>query len=231
MNREAQGVLLLVTGGAVLRVSSTDDYLRFVKAGLRPFLLVTGVVLVVAAIATLWYEYRSARATRKTHHEPRIAWLLVLPVFALVVVVPPALGSYAANRTGTALQQPPGFPDLPAGDPIQLSVPDYAARAVYDHGRSLGGRRISITGFITVGGRGVPILTRMVLSCCAADARPIKVGLSGKVPPAPRPDTWLEVIGTYTDKQIKDDVNDGIIPFIDVSQARPVPAPRDQYES
>jgi putative membrane protein len=250
VNREAQGAALFLLGGAVLHASLTDLYLRYVKAGLRPLLIVAGVVLIVAAIATFWYERRPARATQgnqpdhvhdhdhehrdgrsHVHHEPRIAWLLVLPLFALILVAPPALGSYAADRTGTALQPPPGFADLPAGNPLQISVLDYATRAVYEHGRSLGDRRIKLTGFITVGGRGAPYLTRMVLTCCAADAQPIKVGLSGQVPTALQPDTWLEVIGSYTDMQIKDDVNGGPIPFINVSQARSVPAPPDQYES
>jgi uncharacterized repeat protein (TIGR03943 family) len=244
VNREAQGVVLFVVGGAVLRASLTDQFLRYVRAGLRPFLLVAGVILIVAAIATLWYELRPARATQEDqsetdhhdghghgHREPRIAWLLVLPVFALVVVVPPALGSYTANHTGTALQRPPGFPALPAGDPLKITVLDYATRAVYDDGRSLGDRRIEITGFISVGDHGVPYLTRIVLSCCAADALPVKVGLSGQVPPGLRPDSWLQIIGTYSKKEIKDGVNGGTIPFIDVSQATPVRAPHDQYES
>jgi putative membrane protein len=243
VNREAQGVVLLVTGAAVLRASVTDLYLRYVRAGLRPFLLVAGVFLIVAAIAIFWYELRpAARKTRAAqraqddghghaHREPRIAWLLLLPVFALILVAPPALGSYAANRTGTALQRPPGFPTLPGGDPLQLSVLDYAGRAVYDHGHSLGDRRIEITGFIAYGRGSAPYLTRMVLSCCAADALPVKVGLSGQFPPALKSDTWLEVIGTYTAKEIKDDVNGGSIPFIDVSQAKPIPAPHDQYQS
>jgi uncharacterized repeat protein (TIGR03943 family) len=236
VNRQAQGLVLFLLGGAVLRASLTDLYLRYVKTGLRPLLLVAGVVLIAAAVTTFWYELRTARATREKrpeheHHQPRVAWLLVLPVLALVVVTPPALGSYAANRAGTALQEPVGFPALPAGDPLQIGLVDYAGRAVYDHGRSLGDRRVRITGFITVGGRGVPYLTRMVLNCCAADAQPVKVGLAGHVPSTLRPDTWLEVIGTYTSKQAKDDVNDGPIPFIEISQARPVPAPHDRYES
>jgi uncharacterized repeat protein (TIGR03943 family) len=241
VSRQAQGLLLFLLGGAVVRASLTDLYLRYVKDGLRPFLLAAGVVLIAAAVTTLWFELRPGRKGRKTqpqrehheghgHREPRIAWLLVLPVFALVLVTPPALGSYAADRAGTALQPPVALPALAAGDPVQIGVVDYATRAVYDHGRSLGDRRIKITGFITVGGRGVPYLTRMVLNCCAADAQPVKVGMSGKVPSTLRPDTWLEVIGTYTNKQIKDDVNGGPIPFIDVSQARSVPAPRDRYE-
>jgi putative membrane protein len=234
VNRPAQAVLLFIIGAAVLRASLTDLYLRYVKTGLRPLLLVAGVVLIVAAIATLWYERRREPhhpGPGGTRHEPRIAWLLLLPLFALILAAPPALGSYAADRTGTALQPPPGFADLPAGDPVRISLVDYAARAVYDHGRSLGDRRITITGFVTVGPRGAPYLTRMILSCCAADAQPVKVGLSGQLPPALRPDMWLEVTGTYTDKQVKDDINGGPIPFINVGQARPIPAPRDQYES
>ena len=233
-------MLLFVAGGAVIRASLTGEYLRYVKAGLRPYLVATGVVLMVTAVTTIWYELRKARAAKKSgsghrdghaHREAWIAWLLLLPVLALIVVVPPALGSYAADRAGTVLQRPPAFPDLPAGDPIQLSVPDYATRAVYDHGHSLANRRVVITGFITVAGRDTPVLTRMVLNCCAADAQPVKVGLSGKVPSGLRPDTWFEVVGTYIGKQIKDDLNGQPIPFIDVSQARRVAAPSSPYES
>jgi uncharacterized repeat protein (TIGR03943 family) len=165
------------------------------------------------------------------HRGPRIAWLFLLPLFALLAVTPPALDSYAADRAGTALQRPPGFAELPAGDPMPLVVVDYAARAVYDQGHSLGDRRVEIIGFVTVGSHGTPYLTRMVLNCCAADALPVKVGLSGHVPPDLRPDMWLDVVGTYTDRRVKDDVNGGPTPFIEVSQARPVPAPHDQYES
>jgi putative membrane protein len=207
-------------------------------------LLAAGIVLIVAAIATVWYELRRPRATQESrperehhdqrdhaHREPRISWLLVLPLLALILVAPPAPGSYTASRTGTALQPPPGFPALASGDPLQLSVVDYAGRAVYDHGRSLGDRRIKMTGFITLDRSGKPYLTRMVLNCCAADAQPIKVGLSGQIPPILQPDTWLEVIGTYTNERTKDPINDGIIPLINISQTRPVPAPPDPYEN
>jgi putative membrane protein len=245
VNREAQAVVLFLVGGSLLRASATDLYLRYVKAGLRPLLLVAGIVLIVAAISTVWYELRRRRpATRDdqperahdpghghAHREPRISWLLLLPLFALLLVAPPALDSYSAMRAGTALQAPWGFPTLPASDPVQLSVVDYAGRAVYDHGRSLGDRPIRVTGFVSFDGDGTPYLIRMLLNCCAADAQPVKIGLTGQLPPDLRPDTWLDVIGTYTNKQTKDPVNDGAIPFIDVRQARPVPTPPDPYES
>jgi uncharacterized repeat protein (TIGR03943 family) len=231
VNREVQGVVQVLVGAAVLRASLTDLYLRYVRSGLRPFLVVAGVVLIVAGIATLWYEMRRSRETQShTHREPRVAWLLLLPLFALIVVGPPALGSYAADRNGTALQRPPGFDPLPAGDPLQLGVLDYAARAVYDHGNGLGNRRIKLVGFITIGHRGAPYLARMVVSCCAADALPIKVGLSGQVPANLKPNAWLEVTGHYTSKKLTDYFNDRPIPFIDIVEVRPVPAPRQPYE-
>ena len=60
--RQAQAVVMLLLGGAVLRITVTGTYLRYVKAGLRPLLLVAGVLLVAAAVMTLWYELR--RRTR-----------------------------------------------------------------------------------------------------------------------------------------------------------------------
>jgi putative membrane protein len=236
VNRESQGVVLFLIGAALLWASFSDLYLRYVRAGLQPLLIGAGIVLIVASLTTFWYEFRATRARKDSekghsHREPGIAWLLVLPVFALILVAPPALGSYAANRTGTALQRPPGFPPLPAGDPLQLTVLDYATRAVFDNGHSLGTRRFTITGFITIDHAGNYVLTRMVLSCCAADALPIKVGLDGQVPAALKSDSWLEVTGVYTARHLKDEVNDAVIPFIEVRQAKPVPVPRFQYES
>lgn len=237
-------MLLFVAGGAVIRASQTGDYLRYVKAGLRPYLIATGVVLMVTAVTTIWYELRKARAAKNAatksgsghggghaHREPWIAWLLLLPVLALVVVVPPALGSYAADRTGTALQQVSDFPPLPDGDPAKISVLDYASRAVFDEGRSIGTRKVRLTGFVLKGQDGQPYLARMILTCCAADARPVKVGLTGDAPTGLKPDTWLDVTGTYTRKSVKDAINGETIPYLDVSDYQQIPAPNEQYES
>ncbi|MET8448660.1 TIGR03943 family protein [Streptomyces sp. NPDC005209] len=252
MNRQAQAAVLFLTGAALLHAGFTDLYLRYVKAGLRPLLLAAGVVLIAAALATAWYEWKGARrskaeaATAKAaeaaeatdiadahehvHREPRISWLLVLPLFALILVTPPALGSYSAMRTGTALQQPYGYSKLPVGDPVPVSLVDYAGRAVYDHGRSLGGRSVRITGFVAVDRTGAPYLVRMALNCCAADAQPVKVGLTGKIPPVLQPDAWLEVTGRYTPERTRDPVNHGPIPFLQVTAAKPVPTPHDPYD-
>ncbi|MFF9274691.1 TIGR03943 family putative permease subunit [Streptomyces griseosporeus] len=229
MNRTAQAAVLFLLGAALLHAGSTDLYLRYVKAGLRPLLLAAGIVLVAAALATLWYARRRPPETHP-HPEPRISWLLLLPLFALVLVAPPALGSYSASRTGTALQQPYGYPALLAGDPLRIALADYAGRAVYDGGRSLAGRRIAITGFVALDRSGTPYLVRMALNCCAADAQPVKIALSGRIPPVLQPDAWLEVTGRYTPRRTKDPVNGGPVPYFEVTSARPVPVPHDPYD-
>ncbi|MDT7846296.1 TIGR03943 family putative permease subunit [Streptomyces justiciae] len=247
MNRHAQSAVMFLLGATLLHAGSTDLYLRYVKAGLRPLLLLSGAVLIAAAVATLWYERRGAdhgdhddhgahddhgdHDDHADHHrEPRVSWLLVLPLLALVLVAPPALGSYSAMRSGTALQQAYGYDDLPATGPLRLGVADYAGRAVYDHGRELRGREIKVTGFVALDASGRPYLVRMALNCCAADAQPVKIALTGKIPPVLRPDAWLEATGTYTPERTKDPVNNGPIPYLKVTSARPVATPSDPYD-
>ncbi|MFF4571538.1 TIGR03943 family putative permease subunit [Streptomyces sp. NPDC001410] len=236
MNRQAQAAVMFLLGAALLHAGATDLYLRYVKAGLQPMLLASGVVLIAAALATAWYERKRNKAAKATAHaghahpEPRISWLLVLPLLSLILVAPPALGSYSALRTGTALQQPYGYGKLPAGDPVPLSVVDYASRAAYGHGRSLHGRPVRVTGFLALDHSGAPYLVRMALNCCAADAQPVKIALTGKLPPVLQPDAWLEVTGTYTAKLTHDPVNNGPIPYLSVTSAKPVPTPQDPYD-
>jgi uncharacterized repeat protein (TIGR03943 family) len=244
VNREAQSVVLFLLGGAILRISVTDVYLRYVKEGLRPFLLAAGALLVVIAAVTLYREVfgRTAQGEDEAaeelhdgehHHHggPRVAWLLVLPVFAVFLVGPPALGSYAASRGGTSVARQSDYAPLPAGDPVPLPVLDYASRAVWDRGASLGDRRVRLTGFISPAPSGGGVyLTRMVLTCCAADGRPVKVGLSGDVPAGLAPDTWLEVIGRYDERTDRDTANDETIPYLAVESVRSVSQPAQPYE-
>ncbi|MEX3100509.1 MULTISPECIES: TIGR03943 family protein [unclassified Streptomyces] len=230
MNRQAQSAVLFLLGAALLHAGSTDLYLRYVKAGLQPLLLAAGVVLVVAAAATWWYEREQAVGEEShAHPEPRVSWLLVLPLLALILVAPPALGSYSATRTGTALQEPVVYGKIPATGPLKLALVDYAGRAIYDN-KTIKGRDIQIAGFLALGKDGTPYLVRMALSCCAADAQPVKVALTGDIPPVLQPDTWLTITGTYSPKRMADPVNGGPIPFIQVTRAAPVAEPKDPYD-
>jgi uncharacterized repeat protein (TIGR03943 family) len=241
VNRQTQAVLLLLFGGAILRASVTDLYLRYVKEGLRPFLLAAGAVLVLAAVITLWYELRPAATAGQAdddghghvHHEPRVGWLLILPVLGLLLVAPPALGAYTAGQAGTvaaAQRSDSDYPALPPGDPAPISLLDYASRAIFDAGRSLTGRQLKLTGFVTPAADGSPMLARIVLTCCAADGRPIKIGLTGKAPADVPADTWVQVVGVYTPTVGKDPVNKADVAYLEVRQWEQISPPKRQYE-
>jgi len=162
-----------------------------------------------------------------------VGWLLILPVLGLLLVAPPALGSYAAGQAGSVLSAQNAesdYPPLPEGDPVPLSMLDYASRAVFDEGKSLTGRNLQLTGFITPGPDGKLMLARIILSCCAADGRPIKVGLSGNAPTGVAADTWVQIDGTYTTRTEKDPVNDATVPYLEVTTWQEIPAPEQQYE-
>ncbi len=167
------------------------------------------------------------------HGDSRVAWLLLLPTLALLLFAPPAIGSFQASRNGTALgsRASSDFAPLPEGDPVRISVLDYASRAVFDQGRSLADRRVMLSGFLIAGPNGEPYLARMMVQCCAADARPIKVGLTGEVPADVGPDLWLEVVGTYTERSDRDPVNGESIPYLQVASSKVISAPSQQYES
>ena len=233
MNKQAQAVIMLLFGGAILKATFSDLYLRYVKEGLRPFLIGAALLLVAAAVLTLWYDLRGKSGTHGHDHEPKVGWLLLLPVLGLLLVAPPALGSYAAGQAGTVLTAPgtdSDYPALPAGDPVDVGLLDYASRAVFDGGRSLTGRTLRLTGFVTPGPDGQPVLARMVMSCCAADGRPIKVALSGQVPAAVPADTWVQVVGAWSDRVDQDPVNKAQVPYLEVRSWQEIPVPKQQYE-
>jgi uncharacterized repeat protein (TIGR03943 family) len=240
-----QSVVLLLIGGALIRTAWTGTYVRYVKPGLHWYLIAAGAVLVLVAAINLARLFATAARGHQHDHghdqddghghgrrrfEP--SWLIVAPALALLLVAPPALGSYAASHGGTALGSAAAsdFPPLPAGDPARVSLLEYASRAVFDQGRSLQGRTVTMSGFIVTDG-DKRYLTRMIITCCAADARPVKVGLTGAVPPGTAADTWLEVTGAYTAQTDPDPVDGEPIPYVTVTAARPIPAPKQPYES
>jgi uncharacterized repeat protein (TIGR03943 family) len=232
---------MLVLGGAIVKASTTDVYMRYVKHGLRPVLIIGGALLIAAAVMTLWYETRAVVRDETDHGhehghghgEPRFGWLLVLPVIGLLIVAPPALGAYTAAQSGsilTAQGSASDYAPLPPGDPVQLGMLDYASRAVFDRGRSLTGRHLELSGFVTPGPNGQPMLARIVVSCCAADGRPIKVGLAGDVPTGVATNSWLQVIGAYTPTVGTDPVNGAAVPYLRVTSWQQIPEPAEPYD-
>jgi putative membrane protein len=251
VKRHLHGLILALLGGTLLKLAITGQYTRYVKAGLRPYLICAAIILLAVAVLSLWPVRRAGQLAGPhdaaghdvhehdddghghSHGRADVAWLLVIPMLAVLLIAPPALGSYSAGRSGTALGAGASsdFPPLPAGDPVRLSVLDYASRAVFDDGRSLTGRQLTLSGFLLANGKGGWYLTRMVITCCAADAQPIKVGLTGQLPGTVHANDWIQATGTFTNQRDRDPVNAQPIPYLTVSSTAPIQAPAEQYES
>jgi uncharacterized repeat protein (TIGR03943 family) len=221
VRRDTQHVLLVLLGGALLRIAADDTYLRYVRPSHRWLLLAAGAVIVVLAIVGLLRD----RAGPPAHEHGHTPWLLLAPVLVIALVAPPALGADAVSRAGA------GNAVVRASDvfgplPDELSVAEFVQRAIWDTGGSLDGRAVTLTGFVVPRGTATE-LARLTIACCAADARPNRVRLVGDVGDHAA-DTWLQVRGVLQAGSAT--AANGHVPALTVTSARMIPPPPDPYE-
>jgi uncharacterized repeat protein (TIGR03943 family) len=284
MRREAQAVVYVVLGAVLLKLVISGEYLNYVRTVLKPFLIITAVLLITFGVLGFMRDWRgraaverlqqrSAEARIRTHgpgsaelpipaepdadqpdadqpqppvvgtdehdehdeHEHGseghgVGWLWVLPIFVLVLVPPPALGSFAAERGAVTVPKPPesvSYPALTGSDPVALEVHDYARRAVWDGGRTLTGRTVNLSGFVTPHTGGSWYLTRMKVNCCAADARPFQVQVVNSPRRVVR-DAWVRVTGTWLPSTSSDPWK--ATPLISAVTVQIIPTPAQPYE-
>ena len=68
------------------------------------------------------------------------------------------------------------------------------------------------------------------MACCAADARPVEVGLTGNLPAGLVAGEWIEVDGGFVDLRDRDPISQALIPYIEVSAVRAIAPPAIPYE-
>ena len=244
MTRDVGSIILILIGGALLRITSEDVYLRYVKESLKPWLIASGLILIVLGLLQLADVWRTARraqasgvpAAQTSHPAPRVAWLLVLPILAIFLIAPPALGAFTAQRQSSITTAPDATaqaPPLPAGDPVALALNDYASRAIWDDGKTLVGRNVSMTGFATPAPHGGWYVTRLTLTCCAADATVTKILVLAADPassPASSPATnsWVTVVGHWVPGGGTQ--SETAIAHVQADTVTAIPAPSNAYE-
>ncbi|MEU6552881.1 TIGR03943 family protein [Streptomyces sp. NPDC046915] len=210
MKRPLPVILLALTGAGLLYASLfTDVYLRYVRPGMHLMLVASGVVLLALAAAEAW-SWRKPDADDHggaEHHDeehghdhagvPRAAWLLLLPALSLLLYAPPALGAYTASHAAAKeVTRQSHFDPLPATSPLPITLTDFTRRVQQDRGQAVKGRTVRMTGIVTPAGKGGGwYLTRIIISCCAADAQTVKVRVYGAQ--APSANTWVAVTGAW----------------------------------
>lgn len=203
---------MVVTAALLLRTAITGSYLQYVAGWMRWPLVLTGVVLLVLAVSALVQpEERHAdhadHADHPSHPDhtdahghhgiPRVAWLLLVPVVTAYAISPPAVNAYLADRRAgeVASPGPDSYGPLPASEVVGLDVREYVWR-VQDRDAELPGRTVSLVGFVqpTETGAGW-YLTRIAITCCAADAVPYRILVTGVA--APPTDSWVRLTGSF----------------------------------
>ncbi|MFB9686834.1 TIGR03943 family putative permease subunit [Amycolatopsis plumensis] len=236
MKRETQNILLILLGGALVKIAVNGDYLRYVKPAQQPWIIAGGAVMVLLGAVAIVRDLMASRASHDHDghsHSARPAWLLLVPVLAVFLVAPPALGADSVVRTEArapstaAAVNAAAFPPLPAGNVVPLTVNEFVSRAGWDSAGTLNGRTVSLTGFV-VHTDGSTLLARLVISCCAADAFPVTVRLRGGEADHLASDAWIQVTGEVVPGTATKDNN--YTPDFTPASVTSVPTPKDPYE-
>ena len=249
MDERTQGALLLAVGGIAIRLGVTDAALAYVKPGIQPLLTIAGVFLVVIGVLTVVRAFRGKPDELDLHghadhghghqpgHGPAVAWLLTLPLLALLLIAPPPRGAFAANRQSDRPLAETGsefgpLPEPTADGAIPLKLSEYVYRALYDKQETLKDKTVRLTGFVTKAEEpGAAFqLTRFMIACCAADGQAVDVVVRTDQP-APPVDTWLELDGTWEPRPDQDPGELTLTPpLIRATGIRQIEQPAQPYE-
>jgi uncharacterized repeat protein (TIGR03943 family) len=255
VNEDARATTVLLVGALLVRLSLSHAYARYVRAGMGWWLLIAGVLLVLLGLAGVVHAFAARRPATSPpgahnhsandhsandhsahdhsghghnghEHGDRVGWLLLAPVLALLLVTPPALGSYGVDRNATVKVTSGArtFPSLPAGSVVPMTIFEFDERAADHHGASLGATPVRLTGFVArADDDGGFRLARYQIACCAADAVAAVVRVTGASGDPPARDRWVTVTGTF--RRSADD-----IPGLAASSLTEIAPPPDPYE-
>lgn len=235
--RLIQGLLWL----AFLAVIAGGDHIgTYVVSWQRWLVLGTAALMAIGLLLAWLTGGQHAHDHDDQHHDHApTSWsetaVHALPLLLFTVVGPTTLGSHAL--AGTSQLNPTAFA-APAGPRI-LGTEGHAITDLLAlrHDPLLAGGRVELIARLgeiadpTVRRkRGAPppdprpVLFRHVISCCAADGRPIYAWLTGARPPGLPLDAWVRVRGTVDARE-----TGGVIPVITADEITVVAAPTEPY--
>lgn len=237
MRRQTQNMVLFLVGVAILMITMTGVYTRYVKPSMWPWLAAAAVVIIFLAVSAILDEIRDGlrRADQDQdghRHRSGIVWLLTIPIIVLIFVVPPALRPRAVAPSVTtvsaaALRHP--FGPLPAGRAPTVPLTEVLMRIATDSSDTLTGRLITITGF-TMKDADHTDLARIVITCCAADAQLARLRITGSgaaTVAAYADNTWVSVEGTIPGGQHYTATH--WVPIVQVSAVTRIDPPASPY--
>jgi uncharacterized repeat protein (TIGR03943 family) len=236
---ENRGVLVAAMGALALQFSLTDAILEFLRPGMRRWLFLAGVTMLILGAMVLIGARRTRGQEPAPHGHLRVGWLLLVPL-CVGVLAPQALGSYAAERAASWRTLTPRAFDLDAylrahalgsGTPT-LRVIDYVNATVTPRHRAyLETHPVRLLGLVVTNdqrpGTGF-FLTRFIIGCCAADAIPVRVDVIADGHGLPKPNTWVEA--TVRLDPERPSVDESVPPVAHLVTLRKSEKPSSPYE-
>ncbi|MBM7413449.1 MULTISPECIES: TIGR03943 family protein [Nocardiaceae] len=237
MSRETQNLILAFLGIAVLKTTLDGTFVRYVKPGLGPYLIVSAVIVLALAAIAIVSDIRAGGTHEHDDghaHSHRMPWLLLAPALVVLFLTPPALGpgSFVQRQAEPPSSAAGGraFPPLPAEGTPELTMIDVLQRARSDTAGTLDDREIAVRGYAMPRADGGVDLARILIICCAADARTTRLHLVG---PNTQPmrganaDQWWIVRGVVVPGTATED--DRWTPDFRVTAVEPTAAPSNTY--
>lgn len=203
---------VLATGLLALWMGLTDAMLKYLKPSMRPWLVLAGALLVAVGVRGIVRIRQRERVgthdagddglgSAEHTHRQGVGWLLVLPILVVLVLGQQSLGAFAASRSSTRNLPPysfdiAGYADSQGdGDPTLQLVDVYLGAQQRGNRGYLAHHAVQLRGFVTMNPDLGPrsfVLTRFLVSCCAADATPVKIAMID-ADHVPKQGRWVEV--------------------------------------
>ncbi len=191
---------MLYVGITMARLLWSGSFGFFIQQRMQfPLAAATVILLLLGAYEarTALKEEQEDPSSWRRMSAPRVGWLMVLPLLVLTSVAPTGLGAAAAERVDaySPVESDADYPPLPVSDePIEMRVFDFVDRAVWDPAEGLNDVPVRLEGLV-VNSDEIDdgfLLTRFLVSCCAADGVPIQVAIRD-VDTTYEDDTWVIV--------------------------------------
>jgi len=250
MRRSDAAALLAGLGLLAVWLASTDRILRYLRPSMRPWIVLSGSLLIVLALAVAVSAWRDERAGHRGGHGQRarlVGWLIALPLVVSLAVDGQALGAYTIRQNSAFGVRLADF-DLAdhlrthsfAGQTPQLELHQFlaAAHGDADQQRFLAETPVRLTGFVVGDGTADGFqLARLMIGCCAGDAVGLIVDVRGYEGGPLADDTWVEVTGSFV-PAVEDAPDDGDgarqlvddAPVVQLTSLRRVDEPDEPYE-
>ena len=214
-----RGLLLILWGWMVIWSVLSGRLDLLLRGVFHSLVGASGAVLLAAGILLVIRHRRRREATRWP-------WLISAALGCLVLVIPPNPSfSDLANNRPQGLPEPPELAFvLP---PEQRSLTEWVRLLRSQPDPDLvAGNPLNISGFVWSQPDGPPLIARLTVRCCLADATPSGLPVAWPADVEPKANQWLSIQGTMAAETHNGERVAVVVP----TTIKPIPRPKRPME-